>query len=96
MKFVWTMIASLVLAANVSVASDDDQTVTFDVDKMTCATCPIAVRKAMQRVEGVKEVNVELDARTAIVTFDPSITTATEIGSASTNVGFPASVRDAE
>ena len=96
MKLIWTMITALILATNIAAASDGDQTVTFDVEKMTCATCPIAVRKAMQRVDGVKEVSVDLDTKTAIVTFDSSITTAMEIGGASTDVGFPTSVRNSE
>lgn len=96
MKFSWTLIASLFLAANIAAASDSDQTATFDIEKMTCATCPIAVRKAMQRVDGVKEVDVDLDGKTAIVTYDASVTTTLEIGNASTDVGFPASVRDSE
>ena len=96
MKIVWTLIASLFLAINFAAAADSDQTATFDVEKMTCATCPIAVRKAMQRVDGVKEVNVDLDSKTAIVTYDASVTTTAEIESASTDVGFPASVRDSE
>jgi mercuric ion binding protein len=96
MKIAWTLIASLILAANFAVAADSDQTATFDVEKMTCATCPIAVRKAMQRVDGVKEVNVDLDSKTAVVTYDSSVTSTTEIGNASTDVGFPASVRDSE
>ncbi len=94
MKLFWTMITSLILATNIAAAPESEQTVTFDVEKMTCATCPIAVRKAMERVDGVKEVNVDLDSKTAVVTFDASITTTTEIGSASTDVGFPAAVRD--
>ncbi len=96
MKIAWTLIASLFLATSFAAASDSNQTATFDVEKMTCATCPIAVRKAMQRVDGVKEVNVDLDSKTAIVTYDASITTTAEIGNASTDVGFPASVRDSE
>jgi mercuric ion binding protein len=96
MKIAWTLIASLILMVNFAAASDGDQTATFDVEKMTCATCPIAVRKAMQRVDGVKEVNVSLDSKTAIVTYDANVTTTAEIGNASTEVGFPASVRDSE
>ena len=96
MKLIWTMITSLILATNIAAASDGDRTVTFDVEKMTCATCPISVRKAMQRVDGVKEVSVDLDTKTAIVTFDSSMTTAMEIGGASTDVGFPTSVRNSE
>ena len=96
MKLIWTMIASLILATNIAAAPNADQTVTFDVEKMTCATCPIAVRKAMQRVDGVKEVSVDFDTKTAIVTFDSSMTTAMEIGGASTDVGFPTSVRNSD
>lgn len=96
MRIAWPLIASLCLAANITSASESDQTATFDVEKMTCATCPIAVRTAMQRVDGVKEVNVDLDSKIAVVTYDADVTTTTEIGNASTDVGFPASVRDGE
>jgi mercuric ion binding protein len=94
MKRIWTLIATLVLAGNFAAASDIETTATFDVEKMTCATCPIAVRKAMLRVDGVKEVNVDLDSKTAVVTYDAELTTPAAIGSASTDVGFPASLRD--
>ena len=82
------------MAFNIVAASDVEKTVTFDVEKMTCATCPIAVRKAMLRVDGVKEVNVDLDSKSAVVTYDAELTTPVEIGSASTDVGFPATLRD--
>ena len=93
MKLIWTLIATLVLASNITAASSIEETVTFDVDKMTCATCPIVVRKAMLRVDGVKEVSIDLDSKTAVVTYDVELTTPAEIESASTEVGFPASVR---
>lgn len=80
-------------APNLYAESADDLTVEFTIEKMTCATCPIAVRKAMQRVDGVKDVNVDLDSKTAIVIYDSSKVTADEIGAASTNVGFPATVQ---
>ncbi len=96
MKFVWSTVMTLVLAGNLAMASDNDQTVTFDVEKMTCATCPIAVRKAMQRVDGVKKVSVDFESNTATVTYDGTETTVAEIGTASTDVGFPASLSDGE
>ena len=94
MKLVWTMMMTLMFAGHFAMASDNDQTATFDVEKMTCATCPIAVRKAMQRVDGVKDVSVDFEGKTATVTFDGTATTSAEIGTASTDVGFPASVRE--
>ncbi len=67
-----------------------DQTVSLQIEKMTCALCPITVRKAMQRTDGVQEVKVNFDTKIAIVTFDDSKTTAADIAQASTDVGYPA------
>jgi mercuric ion binding protein len=96
MKVFLAVITTLFLAIGMAMASEADEMVSFDVEKMTCATCPIAVRKAMQRVDGVKEVEVSLEDKSAVVTFDASVTTAEEIGQASTDVGFPATVRGNE
>jgi len=67
-----------------------EHTATFAIEKMTCAACPITVRKAMERVDGVKSVKVDFDAKTATVVFDPSTVTPDQIGEASTNAGYPA------
>ena len=96
MKSIWALAATFLLLTGASLASESDETVTFDVEKMTCATCPIAVRKAMQRVEGVIEVEVSMEDESAVVTYDPNVTTAAEIGQASTDVGFPAKTRGSE
>lgn len=66
------------------------QKVTFIVEKMTCALCPVTVKTAMQRVPGVKSVEIDFKAKTATVIFDPSVTTVEAIAAASTNAGYPA------
>lgn len=71
-------------------AAVGQQTATFAVENMTCALCPVTVRKAMARVPGVKAVTVDLEAKTATVTFDPLATTTAAIAAASTNAGYPA------
>ena len=68
------------------------QTKTFAIQKMTCALCPVTVKKAMEGVAGVKSVSVNFGAKTATVVFDPSVTTADAIAAASTNAGYPARV----
>lgn len=73
-----------------STAAVQWQTRTFTVEKMTCPACPITVRAAMRGVEGVREVKVDLDGRTATVTFDPGITTPDDIAAASARAGYPA------
>ena len=81
-------------ASSLSAESYNETTVIFAVEKMTCATCPISVRKAMERIDGVKEVKVDFKSKTATVTFDSSVATSRDIGNASTDVGFPASILD--
>ncbi|WP_227010374.1 heavy-metal-associated domain-containing protein [Pelagibius marinus] len=66
------------------------QSVTFTVDNMFCALCPVTVRKAMEGVEGVSSVEIDFEAKTAFVTFDPAITTAASIAAASSDAGYPA------
>lgn len=94
MRTAWIATLSMFLVTGLAVASETKKTVTYSVEKMTCPTCPIVVRKAMQRVDGVKKVEVSLEDESAVVTFDPGVTTADEIGQASTDVGFPAIIKD--
>lgn len=65
---------------------------TFAIENMTCAACPITVRKAMQGVEGVKSVDVDFGAKTATVVYDPAETAPDAIAQASTNAGYPATL----
>ena len=62
----------------------------FSVDNMTCATCPISVKKAMLRVDGVKSVEIDFGTKTAEVVYDPAITSPETIAAASAGVGYPA------
>jgi len=36
-----------------------EQTVTFAVDNMTCALCPVTVKRAMEGVAGVRAVEID-------------------------------------
>lgn len=69
------------------------QTATFAVENMTCATCPITVRQAMQGVGGVHDVTIDFEAKTATARFDPAQTKAEAIAAASTEAGYPALVQ---
>ena len=69
------------------------QTVTLDVKNMTCAVCPITVRKALEKALGVVRVKVDFDAKTATVTFDPDKADAAALIKATTEAGYPARVK---
>lgn len=78
------------LAFGVAVPAEAaEQTVSMSVERMTCALCPLTIRKAMERVDGVQHVDVDYDTKTATVTFDDTKTTAADIAQASTDVGYP-------
>lgn len=66
------------------------RTASFTIDNMTCATCPITVRTAMSRVDGVRSVEVDFESKRATVTYDPARATLEAIAAASTNAGYPA------
>lgn len=67
-----------------------NQILVFDIEGMTCVTCPATVKKAMSRVEGVVSVDVDFKARQATVGFDDRVVDVSTISDASTAVGFPA------
>jgi len=69
------------------------QSTTFVVENMTCALCPVTVKKAMEKVTGVKSVRIDFGARTATVVFDPAVTSVDAIAAASTDTGYPAAVK---
>ncbi|WP_339747640.1 cation transporter [uncultured Maricaulis sp.] len=80
--------------ANSVAAAEQTQTATFAIDGMTCAMCPITVRTAMSRVDGVESVDIDFEAKTATVNFNPAVTTTDAIGQASNDAGYPAHVSD--
>lgn len=75
---------------NLSIASAEQQTVTLDIEKMTCALCPFTVRTAIKRIDGVSLVEVDFSEKTAEVTFDNAITNTASVAAASTHAGYPA------
>ena len=79
----------LVAAAPVFAA---EQTVTFSMPGMYCASCPFIVESAMGSVDGVVTVTADSGTRTALVVFDDAITTIDAISAASVSAGYEAIV----
>ena len=65
------------------------QTATLAVENMTCGTCPIVVKKALEKIPGVTATAVDFDKKTATVTFDPDKATTARLTQATTEAGFP-------
>ena len=85
---------ALVCAAGLSsMAMAAIQTVTLDVPGMTCSSCPITVKKALSKVDGVQQVKTSLEKREAVVTFDDQKTSVEKLSLASANAGYPATLK---
>jgi periplasmic mercuric ion binding protein len=88
-RFIFTTLAALPLVA----FAGTPRTVTLEVQNMTCGTCPITVKKSLEKVAGVRSVTVDDGAKTATVTYDPDKTQPHALISATTNAGYPSTVR---
>ena len=87
------LFATLTLVAAVAPVWAATQTVTLTVPGMTCATCPITVRKAISRVDGVKNIDVAFERREATVTYDDAKTSVQKLTKATEDAGYPASIK---
>ncbi|HLG99294.1 MAG TPA: mercury resistance system periplasmic binding protein MerP [Bryobacteraceae bacterium] len=66
--------------------------VTLNVSKMTCAACPITVKKALEKVPGVSKVEVSFEKKQAQVTFDDAKTNTDALLKATRDAGYPSEV----
>lgn len=71
------------------------RTVTLAVPGMTCATCPITVKRALTRVLGVTAVDVSYERLEAVVTFDDARTSVRALIDATTRAGYPSTEKQA-
>jgi mercuric ion binding protein len=70
------------------------QTVTLSVPGMTCSACPITVKYALNKVEGVEKTDVSFNKKEAVITFDDTKTSIKALTEASGNAGYPASLKE--
>jgi mercuric ion binding protein len=89
-----TLVFAALAGTAVVTASAAMQTVTLSVPGMTCATCPITVKTALSRVEGVSKTEVRYEEREAVVTFDNAKTSVPKLTQATANAGYPSSVKE--
>ena len=65
------------------------QPVTLSVPDMTCAACPITVKLALSKVEGVSQVSVSYPDREAVVTFNDALNSIEALTEATSDAGYP-------
>lgn len=92
----FTILLALVVGlAGAGMSFAAPETVALDVPGMTCELCPLTVRKALQKVQGVEKVAVSYEKREAVITFDDAKTSVEALMNATKNAGYPATMKAA-
>lgn len=89
-KLVTALTLALAFSASAWAAT---KTVTLSVPGMTCSACPITVKKALSKVDGVVKAEVSFEKKEATVTYDDAKTTVNALLDATKDAGYPSSVR---
>lgn len=72
----------------------ESKTVTLSVPGMNCDLCPITIKKAISKVPGVASVEASYEKKQAVVIFDDAKTTAEALTKATSNAGYPSTVKN--
>ncbi len=81
------------LGSSVAFASEHQfKTVLLEVDDMTCNLCPITVKRALRKIDGVKKVSAKYEGGGkgwAKITYDPKLTSVDDLTFATEEAGYP-------
>lgn len=88
----YSMVIALLSLSGLLFAAE--QSVVLSIPGMNCPVCPITIKKSLQKVEGVKTVDVKFESKLANVTFDDDVTDIDHLKQATENVGYPSQLQE--
>ena len=68
------------------------QTVALTVEGMTCASCSVAVRTALKKLDGVKDAKISVSENRAVIEYEPAKVTPRQMVEAVNKLGYQASL----
>ena len=83
---------ALLIAGLASAAWAAPKSVTLAVPGMTCPTCPVTIKKALLKKQGITAVAVRYQEKKLVVSFDDAKTTPEAIMKSTAAVGFPSQI----
>ena len=95
MKSFAALLTVALIFCQCSVSFAAAHTATLSVPGMTCAACPITVKKALSHVAGVSNVSVSFADKQATVTYDDLKTTVDALTKATSEAGYPSTAKEA-
>lgn len=86
------------ITINNAIAKDiqHNKTITIKLNSMQCDMCVEKVTDAIKSVEGVEKVTVDLDKKSATVTYNADLTNKKAIEKAITSAGYDANKKPAD
>ena len=81
------LLLSLAVVAAPAIAAT--QTVTLHVPGMDCPVCPLTIKAALGRIDGVLGTRVDYEPRQVHVTYDDTRTDVQALREATRHAGFP-------
>ena len=87
----FTVFLFSLLSASSSFAAEE--IVELSLPSMNCAVCPITVKKALEKVQGVHFVEVSYKTKLALVKFENTVTSSEALILATTDAGFPSALK---
>jgi len=83
---------SVIIGGMNTASATELKTITLSVEGMTCPVCPITVKKALKKVDGVTEASASFEGNGigwATVTYDADKTNVEALTEATEDAGYP-------
>jgi periplasmic mercuric ion binding protein len=79
--------------ASSAMAIAGQQTTILHIEAMMCGADPHIVQDSLSKLNGVDHVEISLDAKIAIVSFDNAKVTVADLTTATGAAGYPATIK---
>jgi copper chaperone CopZ len=86
----------IILIGFSQIALAETKNACFNVEGMTCATCTVTTKAAVKKLNGIKDIQVSLDEKSAVIKYDDALTSSDEIKKKIDSVGYKATAKQCD
>jgi mercuric transport protein len=86
------VISMLFAVSWIATAHAAEQTTVLHIEAMMCGADPHIVQNSLTKLKGVDQVEISLEAKTAIVSYDNALVTIADMQTATGAAGYPATL----
>ncbi len=88
-----SLVLTTLLMGFYSYAESKNDKACFAIEGMTCATCSLTLKAAVNKLDGIAKVEASVDEKSAQVEFDPTKTNKKAIGKKIDSVGYTSKLK---